>query len=78
MEDNLTEVLAALALRVKEQELSTQYLLQLIAGLVNPDNPEHAYNYFRTRQQAYVAQAPELSNIRAILETIERAKGSES
>ena len=68
------ELLANLALRVKEQEVATRYLLQMIAYLVKPDNPEHAYNHFAARQADYVADAPELSTMRSVVEALEQAK----
>lgn len=72
---NLAEALASLTLRMKEQELANEYFLKLLAGVVNPDNPEHAYTHFQGLQRAYVARSPELSTMKSILETIDRAKG---
>lgn len=71
----LAESLAALTLRIQKQEIATKYLLQMIAYLVNPDNPEDAYSHFVVRQAAYVAQSPELVTMKSVLETIDRAKG---
>jgi hypothetical protein len=64
-----------LVLRVKELELMNDYLLRLLAGIVNRDNPEHAYNHLKARQAEFVLRAPVLPSARELVSEIERVKG---